>query len=308
MGLIKSYIFCALCLIATVCAVDSQNEIKKPQYFLSICAFFQDEAAYLKEWIEYHRLVGVQHFYLFNNNSSDNYQEVLQPYLKNGIVELSDWPGSAANGNWTPDQNRAYEYCIKNVANITEWLAIIDVDEFIVPVDQPDITSYLAQYKNMPKVGLIKINMQLYGTSHLPSLPKDKLMIESLILKAPWDYHTPGKTPDHTVVKSIVRPHAMKYYRIHEGECLAGYHSMPLNTFSGRFQPVQIDRIRLNHYWTRADDFFYNVKLARRERATPGYIEIMLEKNKDLNQVEDTIMERFIPRLKERMQSPVCFE
>lgn len=39
------------------------------QYELAICAIFQDEAAYLKEWIEFHKLVGVQHFYLYNHAS-----------------------------------------------------------------------------------------------------------------------------------------------------------------------------------------------------------------------------------------------
>ena len=43
-------------------------------YDLSVCAIFKDEASYLKEWIEYHKLVGVQHFYLYENeNESDDF-------------------------------------------------------------------------------------------------------------------------------------------------------------------------------------------------------------------------------------------
>jgi hypothetical protein len=43
------------------------------KHYLSICAIFKDEAPYLQEWIEFHRLLGVEKFYLYNNNSRDNF-------------------------------------------------------------------------------------------------------------------------------------------------------------------------------------------------------------------------------------------
>jgi len=39
--------------------------------YLSICAIFKDEAPYLPEWIEFHRLVGVERFFLYDNGSGD---------------------------------------------------------------------------------------------------------------------------------------------------------------------------------------------------------------------------------------------
>lgn len=33
-------------------------------YYLSVCAIFKNEGPILKEWIEYHLLVGVDHFFL----------------------------------------------------------------------------------------------------------------------------------------------------------------------------------------------------------------------------------------------------
>lgn len=52
------------------------------QYKVSVCAIFKNEAPYLKEWIEFNRIVGVEHFYLYNNNSEDNYEEIIAPYIK----------------------------------------------------------------------------------------------------------------------------------------------------------------------------------------------------------------------------------
>ncbi len=42
---------------------------------ISIISLFRDEAPYLKEWIEFHRLIGVDQFHLVNNNSTDNYRK-----------------------------------------------------------------------------------------------------------------------------------------------------------------------------------------------------------------------------------------
>ena len=59
---------------------------------LSICAVFRNEAPYLREWIEFHRIVGVEKFFLFNNRSEDDYKSVLTPYIESGLVELTQWP------------------------------------------------------------------------------------------------------------------------------------------------------------------------------------------------------------------------
>ena len=51
-------------------------------YDLTITAIFKNEGHYLKEWLDYHLLAGVEHFYLYNNDSTDNYKEVLAPYIE----------------------------------------------------------------------------------------------------------------------------------------------------------------------------------------------------------------------------------
>ena len=41
------------------------NVFKK--YDVTLCAIFRNEALFLKEWIDYHRTIGIEHFYLYNN-------------------------------------------------------------------------------------------------------------------------------------------------------------------------------------------------------------------------------------------------
>ena len=42
---------------------------KEKDYKVSLCTIFKNEAPYLKEWIEFNHLIGVEHFFLYNNNS-----------------------------------------------------------------------------------------------------------------------------------------------------------------------------------------------------------------------------------------------
>lgn len=54
-------------------------------YDLSIMAIVKNEK-YIQEWIEYHLLVGVQHFYIYDNESTDGLKDRIQKYIDDGIV------------------------------------------------------------------------------------------------------------------------------------------------------------------------------------------------------------------------------
>jgi hypothetical protein len=64
---------------------------KWSKHYLSVCAIFRNEGPYLREWIEFHRLQGVDHFYLYDNLSTDDGPEILAPYVETGIVTLRSW-------------------------------------------------------------------------------------------------------------------------------------------------------------------------------------------------------------------------
>ena len=83
------------------------KEPKKFKYSLAISAIMKNEGAYLDEWIKYHICAGVEKFYLYDNESSDNTHEILEPYIKSGIVELKYFPGKTK-------QLAAYRDAIKN--------------------------------------------------------------------------------------------------------------------------------------------------------------------------------------------------
>lgn len=231
-------------------------------YDLSIVAIFQDEAPYLKEWIEYHLKVGVQHFWLFNNNSSDNYLDILDSFIQKGVVELIEWPSQekAAYDFFYDVQSPAYTYAINKARGVSEWLAIIDIDEFIVPVKEKTITECLS--KRFSKCSGVCVNWQTFGTSYINKLEPmngSYAFLNKFIYKMKWSH------PWNRNFKSIVKPeHVSECPNPHYCHYLPGYYHV--NTHYERVDmesSIFIDVMQINHYWTRDEWYFYHKKMPR---------------------------------------------
>ncbi len=261
---------------------------------IAVCAMFQDEGAYLKEWIEFHRLVGVEHFYLYNNCSNDDFSEILQPYCDKGIVTLINWP-FFRSGNWDDVQVAAYNNCLELVKNQVSWLAIIDIDEFIVPIGCDTLTEFLKPYKAYAG---IEIAWQDFGTSFVNEVPDGKTMLETLIYKAPKDSLMNG---NH---KTICRPNCIEKLGIHEHIYLPKALLGKTKPFSkSDADPRGIDVVRIQHYYSRTENYFREKKVPRLKRNENwGYTpEIADWVHKELNSEIDTTVLRFIPELKKRL-------
>ena len=121
------------------------SEKNRKTYYFSLCAIFKNEAPYFKEWIEYHRMLGVDHIYLYNNFSTDNYMDILTPYIEEGYVTLTDWP-------YEMSQIPAYEHCYEHYRNETFWLMFLDLDEFICPIYKTNIKEWIKPFEKYPSV------------------------------------------------------------------------------------------------------------------------------------------------------------
>jgi hypothetical protein len=253
---------------------------------------FQDEARWLKEWLEYHLLIGVQHFYLYNNFSGDDYQDVLQPYVERGIVELIEWPYIGGN-TYDAVQCDAYRDALSRARHTAKWLALIDVDEFLVPVKDNDLTSILVPFESDSTIGGVCAAWVCFGTSHVSRIPRDRLMIETLVLSEEG-LATPGQFPwEQGTFKSIVRtertdsiesPHVALY----DAEC--------------SHVPLFPDLLQINHYWTRDEVFFNEVKVPRNaRRGVPVETSILWAAAMNRESRMSAPILRFVPALKKRM-------
>lgn len=276
-------------------SMDVKSNSKPKKIDLAICTIFQNESRFLKEWIEYHRLLGVQMFYLYDNHNTDNYLEVLKPYIKNKIVKLIDWNMPGFN------QIEAYRDGIRRaIKNKVKWLAVIDSDEFIVPIHGNNLGAFLKQYEEF---GGIAVNWQMYGTSHVYEIPSTQLLIESLLYKARENYSA------NTHIKSIIQPErTIDFNDPHTCRYQPPYFQVNENKepFYGPYSPyVSVNKICINHYWTRDEKFLFESKIPRRNNwGEPTYHIMQCAQEINVEIPEKSPILRFVPALRSALGYP----
>ncbi len=264
--------FMAFVNIFYVCTKIAPSNKAKKKYGLAVCACFKNEAHYLQEWIEYHILIGVNHFYLFNNESEDDYQIILKKYMLQGLVTVTDFPGKGI-------QYDVYRKCILDHHQDVAFLAMIDIDEFIcIKYDlsgkmiwndevngyaiQPEFSfsQWLDQFRYYP---VLKFWWKQFGSSGLIQRDITGLIIEDFIF-------CEGDAIRHNYTKCILN---MDYWDkidpmgIHDFKttfCLGPFvlKIFALNvagvfdSFAKRFRPVQI-----NHYTNKSYNEYVNRKM-----------------------------------------------
>ena len=213
------------------------------QYKFSICSIFKNEGPYLKEFIEYHMLIGFEHFYLYNNNSDDNYKEVLKPYVDSGVVTLVEWPV-------VPGQGPMYNHWYSTYRHESSWVSFLDLDEFICPLKMTNIADWIKPFEKYP---VIMMYWKMFGTNGFYEHDNNKLVTEQYINS--WEkiseigkviYNTDYDIADF--FKGMMHGFKVKYGKIT---------IPPINSF-GYFVDRGIHRykmshtIQVNHYWSKA--------------------------------------------------------
>lgn len=272
------------------------------QYDLSACMIFRDEAPFLKEWIEFHRLVGVQHFYLGSHNSQDNYRKVLKPYIEKGIVELTEIVVEKkieSHHEFNTIQLNFYNDCLAKTKSTSKWVAFIDSDEYLFPTQVNNLVDFL---KDFASFGGVAANWQMFGTSDIEKLRPDVLMIEQLVRCAP-----PDLEEVNLPVKCIVQPKRVAGFETnpHHPTYIPPHYHVNTNKepFAGPFSPyILVNQLRINHYWTRDEDYFWNHKIPRQTKWLGWTAEDIKHIPEKYNQYSDFSIQRFVPKLRKRMK------
>jgi Glycosyltransferase family 92 len=217
------------------------DERRRGKPYLSVCSCCGYDAPYLREWIEFHRLVGVERFFLYNSGDREAQRELLAPYVREGIVVLHDWPEF-------PPQIPAYDHAMTEHQNDSRWIAFIDTDEFLFSPTGRPLPEVLTEYEQWPGVGVCPV---MFGTSGHRTQPPG-LVIENYVLRL-------GNPKAEVQVKSIVdptrvdreevvNPHFFYYVEGHAVDEL----KRPLDRWLAASPSHQ--RLRINHYWAKSEE------------------------------------------------------
>jgi hypothetical protein len=258
--------------------------------YLSVFVIYHNEANYLREWIEFHKLVGFERFFLYNNFSTDHHREVLAPYIADGTVVHREWPVE-------PAQMAGYRDVLERHRHDTHWLGLFDIDEFLFSPAGAKVSEVLRGFEEFPGVGVNEIT---FGTSgHLTRQPG--LAIEHYVRRCELD------RPRNRIIKSIIQPMRVAdlgsdphYFRYVDGQRGVTENKEPIR--GSITQSVSVDLLRINHYMTRSQEE-REIKNAGPDVLRGGRRHLPKAKERDrmLNSEEDTTILRFAPALREAM-------
>jgi Glycosyltransferase family 92 len=164
--------------------------------YLSICAPYRDDADYLREWIEFHRLVGAERFFLYNNESTDDHEQVLRPYVESGAAVVYDWPRPIVAGGQLLGLTRAFDHCLREHGHESRWIAFLDIDEFLFSPTTASLPQVLTEYEGAPGVCVHRADFGTSGHRRKPTGP----VIENYLERVRLPPDTKG------YFKSIVDP------------------------------------------------------------------------------------------------------
>ncbi|MBR4384235.1 MAG: glycosyltransferase family 92 protein, partial [Selenomonadaceae bacterium] len=256
-------------------------------YNLAVAAIFKDEAPYLKEWLDYHLLAGAEHFYLYNNDSSDDYEKILAPYAEANFVTLIHWPGQIM-------QMPSYNDALNRYRFFCRYMAFIDLDEFIFPKTNQSIVEVADEiFSRDSKTAALGINWQIFGSNGHDSADYSKGVLERFTRRAPSDWHeTEKKIPmDNLYVKSVINPRRANFFgSAHYANYFEDFYSVNENGekfFGSDNTPVTAQKIVVNHYYTKSREEFLNKVNRGRAEVSFNYLNAEIFARRDRNEIFD---------------------
>lgn len=212
---------------------------------LALVAIAKNEANYIREWVVYHKIIGVDRIYLYDNESNDGMVDLIKPFIDEGFVVVTKIFGQKQQLNANND-------AIKRFGKHCKYMAFIDLDEMIMPLDTSkslvEIIDNIIAFN--PNAGGVAVNWCMYGSSHHDIKPIG-FVCENFL----WRAKIPGGSGTECI-KTIAIPECIKKYKQpHYPIYKNGLFN--INT-QGSIVPEWKSRIenyyllKINHYFTKS--------------------------------------------------------
>lgn len=276
--------------------IDNRAD-KREKDYLAIAVIAKDEGKYIREFIEFHLLAGVDRIYFFDNESADDTRKKLEPYISTGKVIYIFFPGKNM-------QFPAYRFAIRYCKSYTKWLALIDADEFLYSPDG-ELKDNLKEFEGEAGVG---VNWVCFGPSGHDKSPQG-LVIENYrqtFLEADHLFNRHIKSiVDPKKVESVNSPH---YCRYRKGKLAVDENHIPIGNGEYGVKGERLaftehnscKKLKINHYITKSLEDL-------RKKGKRGYPDGMPNNVFDesvqrfnVPLKEDLAIQKFVPRLKEK--------
>lgn len=224
------------------------NSYKNNNYFLATLTIAKDESMIIKEFIDHYKSQGVSHMFIIDNGSTDNMNEIIEPYIEEGFVTLFIFPEPYK-------QIDHYNKVYREIKNFCEWLAVVDVDEYVFGVED-SIEELLKYDKDFINVDYIVLPWIMFGSNGHDLQPEN---IRKGFIKRK-SLEECRNNPRFDNQKSLFKTKVVDSLKVHIHDII--------DKSSCRIIEAPLNKLRLNHYAIMSWEYFSKVKMTRGDVST----------------------------------------
>lgn len=228
-------------------------------YNLSLVSMFKNESMILDEWIQHYISEGIQHFYLIDNGSDDNYLDILNKYRDKITLVVDSY---------------RHEFCTQNVLlnkhfldlvkKESEWTIICDIDEYIY--SRNEYKTILDYINNIPKnIEIITLPWKYFGNNNIVEQPKSIVSSftacddpngfkERLINDKRWIYYGKCLVKTQNLIKIEIHRSIIKDVSIYFSD---------FSEANIKLYDITSQNLHINHYVHMSLEYYKTVKMPR---------------------------------------------
>jgi glycosyltransferase involved in cell wall biosynthesis len=216
---------------------------------IAACSKFEQDT--ILQWALFHKLVGVDQIFLFDDGSDDT-KKVLEPLIREGFVVYHHW-------NQHPAQMQAMNYYLDHNRAKHEYTAFIDCDEYLVPEHV-----YHRSLKTIDFGNGIALPWVMCGSKNLLTRNKEVLVMEEFNLRA--DFKIPHTIHCKVIIKNSICPRLTSIHNISDSGRDLGItytDGTPYRGFNHPGETYNYGKLFLAHYWGLSWEEYQHRKIKR---------------------------------------------
>jgi hypothetical protein len=208
---------------------------------LCMVSILRGETRFIDEWIIYHKLIGVNHFFLYDDDPDLPLSRYLEPH--SAYVTVIPWYERHQAMEGRNRQTKAYMHALTELAGEFLWISFLDGDEFLVPRKHSSFSAFLEGFDET--VGTVSLNWHTYGHNGFYDDPPG--LITSSLTKREWRASVYCKSVSR--VTAISGMHTVHFPKLKEGFSRVDANGRP---FSDPVYDGKTAVAHINHYLCRS--------------------------------------------------------
>lgn len=233
------------------------------KYKISILSMFKNEAMIMEEWIQHYISEGIEHFYLIDNGSTDNYDLIIKKYAEKITLVID----SSRDKDETQPLLFNRHFLSRSKIE-TEWLLVCDMDEYIYSRNgYRTIKEYINKVPE--NIDCILLPWKNFGNNGVDMHPdsiistfirrEDEIEFKKRIVEENWFGHS--KSLFRT--KNVTRLNTHIPILVIENIRFSDFTGIDMKKYDGSCQPLH-----LNHYQHMSYHYYTKVKMIRGDAQT----------------------------------------